>query len=202
MAGPQTPPLFLSTSPFIGYNRCMGKLTQATLPTGQTYFMPKRGFGMIFYPSLPETEAWPDGFIPDYQLTHPDDWPTWLQNIHSEHAAVQIRDGKVIWLGGTIHDGIFFDGLFHGGRWRDGVWMNGVFRSGIWSAGEFYAGHFMGEWLDGTFFGGRFSGIWRGGIFHGGEFDGVWLGGTWMGGRFNGLRERTTVPPSNLSQGA
>lgn len=174
-------------------------LVEKRLPTGQTFFTPKRGFGMIYYPALPETDKskWPEGFIPDYEVTHPDDWPTWVQNIHSEHATVQVqKDGQVFWLGGTIHDGIWFDGVFHNGRWRDGIWEKGTWKNGIWSTGEWYNGTFMsGHWLYGVFFNGTFNGIWHGGIFMGGHFTGLWLGGVWRGGTFNGFRERSTTPP-------
>jgi hypothetical protein len=120
---------------------------------------------------------------PDFDLTHPDDWPQWLKNCHTENAAVQVtKEGKVIWVAGTMHDGIWMDGLWMGGRWRDGIWLGGDFYEGVWCAGEFRGGIFH-------------SWVWKDGVFRNGIFRGLWMGGVWEHGDFQGYWQRTRTPP-------
>jgi hypothetical protein len=143
--------------------------------------------GCIIYPTLPQPPPKDKmalkHYRPDFDLTHPDDWPEWVKNMHTEHAAVEVtKDGVVIWWGGTIHDGIWFGGYFMGGRFRDGIWLDGVFYDGMWT---------NGEWRGGTFL----NGIWSDGLFRDGKFCGYWRGGVFMGGEFNGFWQRTRVPP-------
>lgn len=139
---------------------------------------------MILVPFLPEPlQGTKIAGRPDFDLTHPDEWPEWLQNCHTEHAAVHVTsEGKVIWVGGTMHDGIWMDGLWMGGRWRDGIWLGGDFYEGIWCAGDFRAGTFH-------------SWIWKDGVFRGGLFRGLWMGGVWQNGKFEGFWQRTMRPP-------
>src|SRR3972149_1291022 len=174
------------------------KLGEFNLPNGSKLFRGENT-GLMFYPTLPEKRKFMEdvnGYVPDYDVVHPNDYPQWVKNMHSEHATVQLWNGQVVWLGGTIHDGIWMDGLFLGGRWRDGIWYKGTWKTGIWSTGEWYAGDFLdGKWIDGVFFGGRFYGDWRGGVFMGGEFYGTWRGGVWGGGKFKGIWQRTDEPP-------
>jgi hypothetical protein len=166
----------------------MGKKTESFIcGTGQRIFRLKRGYGMIFYPALPEPlQGSSKANRPDFDISHPDDWPEWVQNMHSEHLCVEVcKDGKLIFWGGTIHDGIFCgdDNTFYmGGCFRDGIVLGGHFWNCQWITGEKRGGYFH-------------SGIWNGGIHRGGQFDGLWVGGSWLGGEFNGYRERTTVPP-------
>jgi hypothetical protein len=165
----------------------MRKLNEILLKTGQRAFIPKRGHGMIYYPSLPQPlQGTKQACRPDFDITHPDDWPEWVQNMHSEHLAVEVtRDGYLIFWGGTIHDGIFCGD-------EKTIYMGGCFRDGIVIGGEFYNCH----WISGEKRGGNFhSGTWRGGIHRAGYFGGLWLGGSWMGGEFNGYRERSRVAP-------
>jgi hypothetical protein len=168
----------------------MGKTRQIDLPTGQRAFIPKRGYGMIYYPSLPRPlQGTGKAYRPDFDITHPDDWPEWIQNLHTEHATVEVtKDGYVIWWGGTVHDGIWCGD-------EKTIWMGGCFRDGIVLGGHFFNCNWItGEWRGGTFH----SGSWKGGMFRAGKFKGLWLGGSWMGGEFNGFRERTTTPPTLL----
>ena len=165
----------------------MGKLKAILLPTGQRAFVPKSGYGCIFYPSLPQPlQGTNKANRPDFDITHPDDWPQWVQNLHTEHATVECRtDGTVIWWGGTVHDGIWCGDektYWMGGCFRDGIWLGGNFINGTWITGEKRGGNF-------------YAGTWRGGVHRDGYFGGLWLGGAWLGGEFNGFRERTTVPP-------
>jgi hypothetical protein len=106
--------------------------------------------------------------------THPDKWPRWLKAAQTENAEIEILDGRVIWWGGTFHDGIWVDGDWLGGGFRDGIWLNGNFMQGVW---------FQGDWRKGYF--GRC--IWNDGIFRSGHFEGWWRGGVWRGGEFNGV---------------
>lgn len=129
---------------------------------------------------------------PDFDLTHPDGWPKWLKNCHTENASVEVLpataehpDGYVLWWGGAFHDGIWMDGDFLGGRWRDGIWMGGHFREGIWHTGEFRGGIFH-HW------------VWLDGVFRAGIFRGTWLGGIWRDGpeaHFDGFCRRSFDPP-------
>lgn len=163
----------------------MSKLKVLTVGTGQRAFVPKRGYGMIYYPSLPRAlQGTKEANRPDFDITHPDDWPEWVQNMHTEHATVEVTaDGTVIWWGGTIHDGIWMGGYFMGGCFRDGIFLDGTFVNGTWITGEKRGGQFL-------------SGTWRGGIHRAGYFGGLWLGGVWLGGVFNGFKDRSTFPPS------
>lgn len=135
---------------------------------------------------------------PDFDLTHPDDWPQWLKNCHTENASVEVLppskehpEGFVIWWGGSFHDGIWMDGLFAGGRWRDGIWIDGDFYQGLWSTGEFRGGTFHGY-------------LWWDGVFRAGLFRGLWLGGIWRpykegAAKFEGFWKRTTdAPPMRI----
>jgi hypothetical protein len=165
----------------------MRKLKEIMLPTKQRAFIPKRGYGMIYYPGLPETlQGSSKAFRPDFDITHPDDWPAWVQNMHTEHAHVEVTsDGYLIWWGGTVHDGIWCGDektLWMGGCFRDGIVMGGHFFNCAWITGEKRGGYFH-------------SGVWNGGIHRGGYFGGLWLGGSWLGGEFNGFRHRTQEAP-------
>jgi hypothetical protein len=166
------------------------KLKRIELPTGQRAFIPKRGYGMIYYPSLPK--PYPKGYHPDFDLTHPDEWPTWLQNLHTEHATVELWEDYIIWWGGTVHDGIWMGDektIWMGGRWRDGIVLGGHFYNCDWVTGEKRGGSFH-------------SGIWHGGLHRAGYFGGLWLTGAWLGGEFDGFRERTKVPPEMVTGNA
>lgn len=135
----------------------------------------------------------------DYDLVHPDNWPEWVRNMDTEHGAVQMVNGEVIWVGGTIHDGIWMGGLFLNGRFRDGIWMAGTMKNGIWSHGEFYSGEICRSviWQDGTFFNGDFYGYWEDGVFEGGNFYGTWCGGVWRHGEFRGVELRPRLISSD-----
>jgi hypothetical protein len=159
----------------------MSKLQMSVLPNGAPLFHGKNT-GLIFYPTLPR-EIKDKAYRDDFDLTHPDDWPQWCKNLHSEHAAIEVtKDGTVIWWGGTIHDGIWQGGYFMGGCWRDGIWLGGEFVNGHWITGEWRGGNFR-------------KGYWEDGIFRAGTFSGLWMGGLWMGGTFNGFWKRTKEPP-------
>lgn len=142
----------------------------------------------MFDPCFPEPgQGTKEAGRPDFDLTHPDQWPKWLQNCHTENAAVHVKkDGHVVWVGGSFHDGIWCGengkDLFMGGRWRDGIWLGGDFYEGVWSCGEFRDGIFH-------------SWIWKDGVFRGGVFRGLWLGGIWETGVFQGFWKRTSDPP-------
>jgi hypothetical protein len=135
---------------------------------------------------------------PDFDLTHPDKWPQWLKNAHTENASVEVLpptkecpEGWVMWWGGAFHDGIWMAGDFCYGVWRDGIWLAGDFRGATWRTGEFMGGNFQ-------------SGIWYDGVFRAGTFRGLWLSGIWRpykdgAATFNGFRERTTVPPNTVT---
>jgi hypothetical protein len=124
-----------------------------------------------------------EAFRPDFDLTHPKDWPTWLQNMHTENGVVEItKDGIVIWWGGTIHDGIWMGGYWMGGVWRDGIWLDGIWHDGRWCYGEWRGGHFL-------------KGLWQDGVFRAGKFEGTWYGGLWLGGEFNGFWQRSRQAP-------
>jgi len=119
----------------------------------------------------------------EFDLTHPDKWPRWLRYMDTEHGAAEImKDGTVLWRGGTIHDGIWMGGDMLGGMWRDGIWLGGQFWADTWVTGEWRGGDFM-------------NGVWRGGVFRKGTFHGLWLGGLWMGGEFDGYWQKTQTPP-------
>lgn len=162
------------------------KLKRIELPTGQRAFIPKRGYGMIYYPSLPKPlQGTAQANRPDFDITHPDDWPEWVQNLHTEHATVEVRGKYVIWWGGTVHDGIWCGD-------ENTLWMGGCFRDGIVLGGQFY----NCNWINGEKRGGNFhSGWWHYGLHRDGYFGGLWLGGSWIGGTFNGFKDRTSIPP-------
>jgi hypothetical protein len=63
----------------------------------------------VFNPTLPQPhQGTRVPGRPDFDLTHPRYWPRWLQNMHTEGAAVEVlADGTVIWWGGTVHDGLW-----------------------------------------------------------------------------------------------
>lgn len=170
----------------------MSKLSVTTLVTGQSLFQGK-DTGMIFYPALPKPlQGTKEMGRPDFDITHPDNWPKWCKSLHTEHAAIEVRDGWVIWWGGTVHDGIWMGDektIWMGGRWRDGIVLGGHFFNCDWVTGEKRGGDFH-------------SGIWHGGLHRGGSFSGLWLSGAWLGGEFNGFRERTTEPPPMVTGNA
>ncbi len=159
-----------------------------SLVTGQSLYHAKKPgeSGLIFYPSLPQKlQGTKEVGRPDFDITHPDDWPQWIRNLHSEHATVEIRGKVIIWWGGTVHDGIWMgdDNTFWmGGCWRDGIVLGGHFFNCMWVNGEKRAGHIH-------------SGTWHNGIHRGGSFSGLWLGGVWMGGEWDGYREKSPTPP-------
>ena len=163
------------------------KLRVAILP-GRRGLYRGKDTGLIFYPAFPEplqgtSEAW----RPDFDITHPDDWPQWVKNMHTEGATVEVTpDGTVIWWGGTVHDGMWMPqgrAYWMGGCWRDGIWMSGDWLGGLWA---------HGDWRGGTFH----AGVWRDGNFRAGTFRGLWQRGLWLGGTFDGYWQRTQTPPS------
>jgi len=129
-----------------------------------------------------------EAFRSDFDfITHDEmrDLPQWMLNMHVEHPCVgKLKDGRYIWISGTVHDGIWTgDGC---------VWLNGCFRDGIWLDGDWYDG----VWVHGEKRGGNFNhGIWRTGIHSGGYFGGCWEGGLWLGGYFDGYWGRRNEPP-------
>lgn len=134
-------------------------------------------------------------------LTPKDKWPQWVRDMHVEGAEVEVTpEGRVVWWGGTIHDGLIVGPIdFLGGSIRDGIWIDGNFMRGIidfvdwrggyfgkalWRDGLFRAGQFNGGlWLNGCFLGGDFVGDWRDGVFKGGTFRGAWHDGIYVGGK-------------------
>ena len=164
----------------------MSKMKATILPNGQKLYRGKNT-GLIYYPSFPQPlQGTKQSCRPDFDITHPDDWPQWCKNMHTEHATIEVvEDGTVIWWAGTVHDGIWCGDektFWMGGCFRDGIWLGGNFINGTWITGEKRGGNFI-------------AGTWRGGVHRAGYFGGLWLGGAWMGGEFNGFRERTSTPP-------
>lgn len=123
-------------------------------------------------------------------LTPRDKWPQWVRDMHTEGPEVEVTpEGRVIWWGGTIHDGLVVGPIdFLGGSIRDGIVMQANFFRGIidfvdWRDG--YIGNIC-VWRDGVFRKGEFNGLWLSGLFLGGVFKGNWRDGKFQGGEFKG----------------
>jgi len=104
----------------------------------------------------------------------PAKWPQWLKDCQTENAEAEVIDGRVVFWGGTLHDGIWVDGDWLGGTIREVIWMNGNFMLGRWMFGDWRNGYFgKAIWSDGVFRNGMFCGWWQGGIWIDGIFSGV-----------------------------
>ena len=134
---------------------------------------------LIISPQLPEPmTGTKKAFRPDFDVIDVHEYPQWLLNMHLEGPAVgRMPDGKLLWIGGTVHDGIWTG--------ENIVWMNGCFRDGLWLDGEWM----NGTWIWGHKYAGTFwNGNWRDGYHHGGTFHGIWRHGFWLGGEWHGTR--------------
>ena len=145
--------------------------------------------GLICYPNMPQKmHGTKEAGRPDFDLSHFEDWPEWCQNLDTEHATIEMaKDGYVIWLGGTCHDGIMCGDdkfLWLGGAFRDGIVLGGHYWNINWINGEFRDGHFH-------------SGTFHHGLFRGGTFEGLWIeesDSVWLGGKFFGTVKRSHDP--------
>lgn len=134
---------------------------------------------LIISPQLPEPlQGTKEAFRPDFDLLPMEEWPQWLLNMHLEGPAVgRTPDGRLLWIGGTVHDGIWTG--------ENIIWMNGCFRDGLWLDGEWM----NGSWIWGHRYAGTFwNGTWRDGYHHGGQFRGMWQHGCWLGGEWRGTK--------------
>jgi len=186
----------------------MSLLAASVLPTGQALFKGK-DTGLIFYPSLPQKlQGTKQVDRPDFDITWPYDWPRWMQNLHSEHATIEVAYHKS--FNPVVADlsaarRTQFIGEMQGtpdkkaereaerlkkllGEPLRIVWWMGTVHDGIW-CGDDNTLWMGGRWRDGIVLGGHFfncdwvTGEKRGGTFH----SGIWHGGLHRGGEFKGL---------------
>ena len=57
-------------------------------------------------------------------------WPQWLKEADTSNAQVEIKNGTVVWRGGT----------WRGGTWRGGEWHGGTWLGGTWYGNKWYDG--------------------------------------------------------------